>query len=94
MCDTNFNGMLWSQSAITRPVYQTTVQERQRGELRARQGAKSWIWWGGERVGGGMERGGGSGERESEKDNVKEGGDLASGHLQYLTGCDELSPFS
>lgn len=80
---------------ITRPVYQTTVQERQRGELRASQGAKSWIWWGG---GGG---GGSNGEsqrkqkeRERGADNVKEGGDLASRHLQYLTGCDELSPFS
>lgn len=33
-------------------------------------------------------------ERGREGDNVKEGGDLASRHLQYLTGCDELSPFS
>lgn len=31
---------------------------------------------------------------EGRREKVREGGDLASRHLQYLTGCDELSPFS
>lgn len=31
------------------------------------------------------------GEREREKERKR---DLASSHLQSLTGCDELSPFS
>lgn len=49
-----------------------------------------WRW--GRRVGW-READEAEGEREG-GDNVKEGGDLASRHLQYLTGCDELSPFS